>query len=105
MEIHMTDNATPTLPELLAQQAAIERQIAAASLAGVQSAQAVLDAGSVATLADELEAILPDLVGSASAQQQVTNVVTVLRNVPNSLAREAARLEGLAAEPQPQEAA
>lgn|GEM_PF-5453855 len=101
----MTDNATPTLPELLAQQAAIERQIAAASLAGVQSAQAVLDAGSVATLADELEAILPDLVGSASAQQQVTNVVTVLRNVPNSLAREAARLEGLAAEPQPQEAA
>lgn len=96
----MTDNATPTLPHLLAQQAAIERQIAAASLAGVQSAQAVLDAGSVATLADELEAILPDLVGSASAQQQVTNVVTVLRNVPNSLAREATRLEGLAAEPQ-----
>lgn len=101
----MTDNATPTLPELLAQQAAIERQIAAASLAGVQAAQAVLDAGSAATLADQLEAILPDLVGSASAQQQVTNVVTVLRNVPNSLAREAARLEGLAAEPQPQEAA
>lgn len=96
----MTDNATPTLPQLLAQQAAIERQIVAASLAGVQSAQAVLDAGSVATLADELEAILPDLVGSASAQQQVTNVVTVLRNVPNSLAREATRLEGLAAEPQ-----
>lgn len=96
----MTDNATPTMPQLLAQQAAIERQIAAASLAGVQSAQAVLDAGSVATLADELEAILPDLVGSASAQQQVTNVVTVLRNVPNSLAREATRLEGLAAEPQ-----
>lgn len=92
----MTDNATPTLPELLAQQAELQRQIAAASLAGVQAAQAVLDAGSVATIADELEAILPDLAGSASAQQQVTNVVTVLRNVPNSLAREATRLGDLA---------
>lgn len=92
----MTDNATPTLPELLAQQAELQRQIAAASLASVQAAQAVLDAGSVATIADELEAILPDLAGSATAQQQVTNVVTVLRNVPNSLAREASRLGDLA---------
>ncbi len=96
----MTDNATPTLPELLAQQAELQRQIAAASLTSVQSAKAVLDRTSIKTVADDLEAILPDLVGSSVAQQQVTNVVTVLRNVPGALAREATRLEALAAEPQ-----
>ncbi|WHO37888.1 hypothetical protein PMI04_015105 [Sphingobium sp. AP49] len=101
----MTETTTPTLAELMAQQAQLERQIAAASLTGVQAAQAVMDRTSTGKVADDLEALLTDIPAGSQSYQQLFNVINVVRNVKSWLPQEVARLQALAAEPQTQEAA
>jgi len=101
----MTD--TTTLAELEAQPAALaaqqpqlDRQLAAASLGGVQAAKAVLDRAASIKVADDLEALLTQLPNGSMAREQMANVISVNRTVRDLLGREATRLEALAAEPE-----
>ena len=53
--------ANPTPAQLLAQRNDLDRQIAIANLDGLKAIQSALKAGKVATLATDLEALLPQL--------------------------------------------
>lgn len=88
---------TPTLADLLVQQADVERQIAALTLTAVQSAKTVMDRTSTGKVADDLEALLPELPDNGVVRQQVGNVISIIRNVQSWLPQEVARLTALAA--------
>ncbi|WP_257540685.1 hypothetical protein [Sphingobium sp. CFD-1] len=64
--------------------------------------KAALVAGKVATLADDLEALLPGLSNESVAAQQARNVISVMRNVRGLVDGEISRIEALV-EPEPTE--
>ncbi|WP_066769474.1 hypothetical protein [Sphingobium sp. CCH11-B1] len=88
----------PTRAELLDQRNEIDRQIAMANLDGLKAALAGMKAGKVATLADDLQAIMPQLTPEpelGSAYNQVLNVISVVRNVAGFLDREVTRVQAI----------
>lgn len=90
--------ANPTPSELLAQRNEIDRQIAIANLAGLKAIQAAPKAGKVATLATDIEALLPQLAPAAemgSPHNQAGNVINVVRNVTNFFDGEVARVQAI----------
>lgn len=90
--------ANPTPAELMAQRNELDRQIAIANLDGLKAIQAALKAGKVATLATDLEALLPQLAPSGemgSPHSQATNVITTVRNVSNFFDGEVARVQAI----------
>ena len=90
--------ANPTPAELLAQRNEIDRQISIANLEGLKAIQAALKSGKVATLAADLEALLPQLAPSGemgSPHSQATNVITIVRNVSNFFDAEVARVQAI----------
>lgn len=90
--------ANPTPAELLAQRNEIDRQISIANLEGLKAIQTALKSGKVATLAADLEALLPQLAPSGemgSPHSQATNVITTVRNVSNFFDAEVARVQAI----------
>lgn len=90
--------ANPTPAELLAQRDEIDRQIAIANLDGLKSIQAALKSGKVATLATDLEALLPQLAPSGemgSPHSQAGNVINVVRSVTSFFDNEVTRVQAL----------
>ncbi|SCW77801.1 hypothetical protein SAMN02927924_02832 [Sphingobium faniae] len=94
----------PTIAELDQQIADLQRQRDLASLNGSKAVKAALVAGKVATLAEDLEALLPDLSNESVAAQQARNVISVIRNVRGLVDGEISRIEALV-EPEPEEPA
>jgi len=94
----------PTIAQLDAQIADLQRQRDLASLNGSKAVKAALVAGKVATLAEDLEALLPDLSNESVAAQQARNVISVIRNVRGLVDGEISRIEAMV-EPQPEEPA
>lgn len=90
--------ANPTPAELLAQRDEIDRQIAIANLDGLKHIQAALKSGKVATLAADLEALVPQLAqdtAQGAPCQQIGNVITTVRNVSNFFDGEVARVQAI----------
>lgn len=88
----MTDK---TIAEMDAEIAALERQRDIAALDGTKAVQTLLTADAVASLAADLEALIPDLPVDSVAAQQSRNVMSVLRNVTNLVTIEVSRIEAL----------
>lgn len=91
-----TENSTPA--ELLAQRNELDRRIAIANLDGLKAIQSALKAGKVATLAPDLEALLPQLAPASemgSPHNQATNVINVVRNVTAFFDSEVARVQAI----------
>lgn len=88
-----------TIAELDAQVAELNRQRDLISLAGTKAVQAALVVGNVATLADDLEALLPSLSSDSITAQMTRNVINVVRNTRSLVDGEVARIEALTAEP------
>lgn len=87
-----------TQAELIAQRNEIDRQIAVANLDGLKAIQAALKSGKVATLAADLEALIPQLAQETSMGtpfSQASNVVNVVRNVTNFFDGEVARVQAM----------
>lgn len=90
--------STATPSELLAQRAEIDRQIAVANLDGLKAIQSALKAGKVATLASDLEALLPQLAPApemGSPHNQAGNVINVVRSVTAFFDSEVTRVQAL----------
>ena len=90
--------ASPNPSELIQQRNEIDRQIAVANLDGLKAILAALKSGKVATLAADLEALLPQLapapeMGSPFSQAQ--NVISVVRNVTNFYEQEVPRVQAI----------
>ena len=85
--------------ELLAQRAELDRQIAISNLNGLKAVKAALAAGKVATLADDLTALLPQLASDntmGTPFQQANALISVVRGVTDLFDREVARVQALA---------
>lgn len=93
----------PTLDELLASRATLNRQIAALELGPIKEAQAELTKTSTGNTLSKLRAIVSALPNSP-ARDQIQNVVTVLEKVPEYLGQVLPELEALATPP-PEDAA
>lgn len=88
----------PTAAELLAQRNELDRQIAIANLEGLKAIRAALTAGKCATLAEDLEALLPQIASDntlGTPFQQAMAVITSMRNVTGFFDGEIARVEAL----------
>ena len=96
----------PTISELDAQIADLQRQRDIASLEGAKAIKAALVAGKVATLPEDLEALLPSLSVDSIAAQQARNIVSIVRNVRNLVDGEVARIQAIVdAQAEPEAAA
>ncbi|WP_199183800.1 hypothetical protein [Novosphingobium sp. HII-3] len=96
----MTEQTTPTAAQLLAQRNELDKQIAVANLNGLKAVQAALKAGKVATLAADLEALLPQLAPEntmGTPHHQANCVITTVRGVTQFFDREVERVEALVA--------
>lgn len=94
----------PTAAELLAQRNELDRQIAIANLEGLKAIRAALTAGKCATLAEDLEALLPQIASDntlGTPFQQAMAVITSMRNVTGFFDGEIARVEALNAAQEP----
>lgn len=87
--------AEPTVSEIDAQIAELQRQRDIKSLEGSQAIAAALKAGKVATLAEDLEALLTDLSPASMAYQQAQNVISVITNTRNLIDGDIARIQGI----------
>ncbi|NML88341.1 hypothetical protein HHL26_04580 [Sphingobium sp. TB-6] len=96
----MSELTSPSLTELQAQRAQLDRQIAASTVAPLQAAHALLQQPSTAALADELEPLLAQLPAGDLAHVQISNVITVIRAVPGIIDQELARVSALVGEPE-----
>jgi len=93
----MTMATTPD--ELLAQRAELDKQIAVANLPGLKAFKAALASGKVATLAEDLTALLPQLASDntqGAPFQQANALISVVRGVTDMFDREVARVQALA---------
>jgi hypothetical protein len=91
---------TPTAAQLLAQRNELDRQIAIANLEGLKGIRAALAAGKCATLADDIEALLPQLASDnalGTPFQQAMAVITSMRNVTGFFDGEISRVEAMIA--------
>lgn len=87
---------TPTLADLTARRAAVDRMIAGLEVEHVGAALAVLTTEALAALIVEISALQGKLSPGSLAAVQIGNVVTVLVNVPVALKAEVERLTALA---------
>lgn len=87
--------ADPTVSEIDAQIAELQRQRDIKSLEGSQAIAAALKAGKVATLAEDLEALLTDLSPASMAYQQARNVISVVTGTRNLIDGDIARIQGI----------
>lgn len=87
--------AEQTVSEIDAQIAELQRQRDIKSLEGSQAIAAALKAGKVATLAEDLEALLPDLSPASMAYQQARNIISVLTGGRNLIDGDIARIQGI----------
>jgi hypothetical protein len=87
--------AEPTVSEIDAQIAELQRQRDIKSLEGSQAIAAALKAGKVATLAEDLEALLTDLSPASMAYQQARNVISVVTGTRNLIDGDIARIQGI----------
>jgi hypothetical protein len=85
----------PTIAERDAQIAELVRERDIASLDGAKAIKAALAAGKCATLADDLEALLPSLSPASVAAQQAGNVIRIMRNTRQLIDTDIARIEAL----------
>ncbi len=85
--------ADPTVSEIDAQIAELQRQRDIKSLEGSQAVAAALKAGKVATLAEDLEALITDLSPASMAYQQARNVISVITNTRNLIDGDVARIQ------------
>ena len=91
-------STNPTPSELLAQRDDLDRQIAIANLEGLKAIQSALKAGKVATLAADIEALLPQLAPASemgSPFSQARNVISVVRNVTGFFDQEVSRVQAM----------
>lgn len=89
--------ATPD--QLLAQRAELDKQIAVSNLPGLKAFKAALASGKVATLADDLTALLPQLASDntmGTPFQQANALISVVRGVTDMFNREVERVQALA---------
>ncbi|WP_313437318.1 hypothetical protein [Novosphingobium sp.] len=87
--------ADPTVSEIDAQIAELQRQRDIKSLEGSQAVAAALKAGKVATLAEDLEALIADLSPASMAYQQARNVISVITNTRNLIDGDVARIQSI----------
>lgn len=87
--------ADPTVSEIDAQIAELQRQRDIKSLEGSQAVAAALKAGKVATLAEDLEALITDLSPASMAYQQARNVISVITNTRNLIDGDVARIQAI----------
>ena len=87
--------AEPTIEQLDAQIAELQRQRDIASLEGAKAIKAALVAGKVATLDTDLEAILPQLSSESLSAQQARNVISIIKGVRNLVDGEVARIQAI----------
>ncbi|KMS59967.1 hypothetical protein V474_07645 [Novosphingobium barchaimii LL02] len=86
-----------TISDIDAQIADLKRERDIASLDGSKSVKSVLATGKVATLAADLEALLPSLFTQSVAYQQAMNVISVVTGTRNLVDGEISRIEALVA--------
>jgi len=87
--------ADPTVSEIDAQIAELQRQRDIKSLEGSQAVAAALKAGKVATLDEDLEVLITDLSPASMAYQQARNVISVITNTRNLIDGDIARIQGI----------
>lgn len=87
--------AEPTVSEIDAKIAELQRQRDIKSLEGSQAVAAALKAGKVATLPEDLEALIADLSPASMAYQQARNVISVITNTRNLIDGDIARIQGI----------
>lgn len=87
--------ADPTVSEIDAQIAELQRQRDIKSLEGSQAIAAALKAGKVATLPEDLEALIADLSPASMAYQQARNVISVITNTRNLIDGDVARIQAI----------
>lgn len=95
----------PTAAELLAQRNDLDRQIAIANLEGLKAIASALKAGKCATLANDLQALLPQIASDnslGSPYSQAWAVITTMRNVAGFFDGEITRVEALGASEAPE---
>ena len=95
----MTTPTPPTIADLDEQIAELKRQRDIASLDGMKGAQSVLKRASTGKVADDLEALLPQLPRDEMASQQVSNVISIIRQVSTLIDGEVGRVEAIVAPP------
>lgn len=86
----------PTAAELLAQRNDLDRQIAIANLDGLKAIRDALKSGKAGTLADEIEALLPQIASDntlGTPFNQASAIVTTMRNVTSYFESEIARVQ------------
>ncbi len=86
----------PTIAEIDAQIFDLQRQRDIKSLAGSKAVSDALKVGKVATLAEDLAALLPDLSPQSVAYQQARNIITVVTNTRTLIDGDVARIQAMA---------
>jgi hypothetical protein len=87
--------ADPTVSEIDAQIAELQRQRDIKSLEGSQAVAAALKSGKVATLAEDLAALIADLSPASTAYQQAKNIISVLTGGRNLIDGDIARIQAI----------
>lgn len=88
----------PTAAELLAQRNDLDRQIAIANLDGLKAIRDALKSGKAGTLADDIEALLPQIASDntiGTPFNQASAIVTTMRNVTSYYEGEIARVQAI----------
>ncbi len=88
----------PTAAELLAQRNDLDRQIAIANLDGLKAIRDALKSGKAGTLADDIEALLPQIASDntlGTPFNQASAIVTTMRNVTGYFETEIARVQAI----------
>lgn len=88
----------PTAAELLAQRNDLDRQIAIANLDGLKAIRDALKSGKAGTLADDIEALLPQIASDntlGTPFNQASAIVTTMRNVTSYFESEIARVQAI----------
>lgn len=89
---------TPTMSDLSASMAALQRQMDVASLSILTGVQEVLNRAAVSEAITDLQALIPQLLESIelrAPRNQAGNVVSVLSNVRDLFDREVTRVSAL----------
>ena len=91
--------AERTLNQIDAEIQALTTERDLASLAGTKSIRDAMASGKAGTLADDLEALLPNVASGSMAYQQTNNLIIVLRNTKQLVESEISRVDSIAPPP------
>lgn len=97
----MPTTPTPTLEDLLAQKAALDKELATYELGPVTAIKSALGGAAFTNLLTTLEDRLAELPPESPSRVHVTQTLTVLRHTPDRIAEEHARLDGIVNPPEP----